>query len=945
MVLYSMEAYIFYILKLKREVGQRKLLSAGKSKEQKGDKMNQNINKKAGIIFILFTWLFAESVMHLDKKDKKSKDIEVPKYSAIAQRENRFFSFLPQERNQESSSCFFLREGEFLVDTTRVYSEDPGGQAEPSISKGNNLYLVVCWDNQFQGLGESIEAVRVTFSGVLIDSGGITIAEGIDGHSGFGTSLASEFDGNKFLVVWDDDDGSGYNIYGKRIDENGVVIDTVRIPISTSSGNQISPSISFNGTNYFIVWHDSRNSPTGVDIYGTRVDTLGNVLEPDGILIYDGTGNQITPSIAYGDMNYLVVWNDQNDIKGVRMTSQGVVLDTIQIASAPETERLPCVCFNQGIYFVVWQRGDDIYGARVRADGTILDPGGFPISTATNSQVSPDVFSDAENFFVCWSDTRSQISYPDIYGARVDTLGNVLDTDGILIFNRNYNKSGNVSISCYDTTYFVAWNFLDMYNLLNAMDIFATRVTTSGNVLDPQGIDLSYKCNTQSQPSIACAGNSYLTIWEDFRKNTQWDIYAMRVSSQGNLVDTTSFPVCNCNSYQLNPAICFNGTNYFATWMDYRNSFTYHIFGARISQDGTVIDPNGFFIDSDNKDLWYPSSAFGNENYLVVYDNSEDIWPSLPAEISGALVDTIGGVITTFQISSAPYNEFSADVAFDNSNFFVVWQQSDGSQFDIYGARVSEQGVLLDPGGILISSRPGHEGFPMVSFDGQNYLVVWTGEDGQSWNIYGARVRPDGAVLDPDGFVISDESFDEYLPDIGFLSSFGYYLVCWEDWRNGDADIYAAKINVDGVVEATFLFSQQLRDQLYPTLSNSVQNNKTLIVWSNYTPTPYGTERIWGKLYSETAVDEERSEIVLKSLNIYPTHFTSQTNFVLSIPCKIDYRLKFYDITGRLIDSFILKAGVSEFHWKTEVLCTGIYFLKIEVNNNEEKIYKLVKMK
>jgi hypothetical protein len=43
---------------------------------------------------------------------------------------------------------------------------------------------------------------------------------------------------------------------------------------------------------------------------------------------------------------------------------------------------------------------------------------------------------------------------------------------------------------------------------------------------------------------------------------------------------------------------------------------------------------------------------------------------------------------------------------------------------------------------------------PRVAFDGTNYLVAWEDERSGSQDIYGARVTRGGVVLDPAGFLI-----------------------------------------------------------------------------------------------------------------------------------------------------------------------------------------------
>ena len=73
---------------------------------------------------------------------------------------------------------------------------------------------------------------------------------------------------------------------------------------------------------------------------------------------------------------------------------------------------------------------------------------------------------------------------------------------------------------------------------------------------------------------------------------------------------------------------------------------------------------------------------------------------------------------------------------------------------DIYGARVRYTGTVRDPAGIAISiSAPNVQVRLSVAFP--RYLVAW--EDSRSGinDIYGARVRVAGIVLDPAGIAIS----------------------------------------------------------------------------------------------------------------------------------------------------------------------------------------------
>jgi hypothetical protein len=100
-------------------------------------------------------------------------------------------------------------------------------------------------------------------------------------------------------------------------------------------------------------------------------------------------------------------------------------------------------------------------------------------------------------------------------------------------------------------------------------------------------------------------------------------------------------------------------------------------------------------------------------------------------------------------------------VCFGGGSYFVSWfdTKHDPLASDIYGARVSPQGVVLDPGGLPIFVRPNTtESHQAVAFDGQNYITVCRAVVGSlTTPLYGARVTPDGTLLDTSGFVIDSD--------------------------------------------------------------------------------------------------------------------------------------------------------------------------------------------
>ena len=748
------------------------------------------------------------------------------------------------------------------------------------------------------------------------------------------------FDGTNYLVVWQDERNGPfeYDIYGTRVDQAGNVLDPAGIAISTTSSWQYFPSVAFDGTNYLVVWDDG-------DIYGARVNQAGNVLDPAGIAISTATNAQTCPSVAFDGTNCLVVWYDSRngfpDIYGARVNQAGNVLDPagIAISTAVNGQYEPSVAFDGTNCLVVW--GDhrsgwwydsDIYGARVDQSGNVLDPAGIAISTATNAQTCPSVAFDGTNYLVVWQDERNGQYEYDIYGTRVDQSGNILDPTGIAIAT-GANGQHFPSITFDGTNYLVVWH--DYNTSPPEYQIYGARVDQTGNVLDTTGIAISVVVYWQSYPSIAFDNTNYLIVWEDWR-NGSYDIYGTRVNQSGNVLDPAGIAISSAANSQLRPSITFDNTNYLIVWQDERNG-SWDIYGARVDQSGNVLDPAGIAISTAAGDQYAPSVAFDNTNYLVVWTDGD---------IYGARVNQAGNVLDTagITISSAANSQLRPSVAFDNTNYLVVWQDYRSSYPDLYGARVDQSGNVLDPAGIAISAVAGCQFSPSVAFDGTNYLVVWTDNRNGSFDIFCTRVDQSGNILDTAAIVISGAIDDQMVPSVAFDSI--NYLIVWRDYRSGsNYDIYGAKLNTAGVAIDSFVVSLQPGDQISPALAHGT-GDQLLIVYSGWTGEvggkTYNTMRIWGKLYPFTGIEEAAGFRIPTSefdLEVYPNPVHKKCNVKYILSQNSNVNISMFDIVGRLVKEIVSEnqhGGVYHKAIDMTDLSQGIYFIRLVVDYEGE---------
>ena len=630
-------------------------------------------------------------------------------------------------------------------------------------------------------------------------------------------------DGDNFLIVWEDRRNGVTNIYGARVNQYGEILDPTGIAISTGSFTMHYPSVAFDGTNYLVVWQDDRD---GWDIYGARVDQAGQVLDPDGIAISTATGYQWASAIAFDGANYLVVWQDDRngwDIYGARVDQTGQVLDPngIAISTSNNTQLEPAIACNGTYCLVVWEDrrnglDADIYGTRVNQAGQVLDPGGIAISTANNTQREPQIASNSTNYLIIWEDNPG-----NIYGARVDSSGILLDSLGIAISTGTYDE-GVPSVSFDGMNFLVAWE--DIRNGNN--DIYGTRVNQSGVVLDPNGIPISTAEFDQRYPVVAFGGTYYLVVWLHHLSTYYDNVYGARVHQSGTVLDPNGIIISTIANAQYACSNAFDGTNYLVVWQDDRSGRYFDIYGARITQQGSILDSIPISISIEAYDQKSPSVAYGDTNYFVVWIDRREGW----YEIYGARISQGGELLDTngIKISTSTDIQESPSVTFDGTNYLVVWED----HLDIYGARVSQTGTVIDTIAKPISTCAFYEKCPSVAFDGTNYLVIWEDMRNGYDDIYGARVTQTVEVLDSTGIAISTEGGYQQHPTASFGET-NFFVVWQDDDTYGHWNIYGARVSSAGMVLDTLGIPIATAEVSQSLPSVAFDGNDYVIAWQD----------------------------------------------------------------------------------------------------------------
>lgn len=453
----------------------------------------------------------------------------------------------------------------------------------------------------------------------------------------------------------------------------------------------------------------------------------------------------------------------------------------------------------------------------------------------------------------------------------------------------------------------------------------------------------------QYQPAVAFDGTNYLVVWLDAH------IWGARVTPTGVVLDTNQILISTTPStnYFQPLAVAFDGSNYLVVWVDIRDTANMDIYGARVTPTGVVLDPNGIRISSSPYREEQPSIAFDGTNYLVVWV----YWVNYGYEgyIYGARVTPAGVVLDPngIPISTAPVYRFHPSVAFDGTNYLVVWddaRNTGGHYCDIYGARVAQNGTVLDPGGILISGITSnyHDQFPSVSFGRTNYLVVWQSFRSGGINfLFSAVVSPNGTVIDTNHY---------YYEIIGTQPKITFTFPSYTVAYTHNNDIYGLHLDTVGNIMDTFHISNQDGLQFQPALACG-PNNQVLITYSGWTDSinhqSVNTQRIWGVISPELKISENNSSFLNSLFQAYPNPFVNRIDIRLTPSINNNLLtwtdLHIYDVDGRLIKTFALTPQTSYLTWsgvdeQGTPVAPGVYFMVLRAKNHILLTKNIIKM-
>jgi MYXO-CTERM domain-containing protein len=669
-----------------------------------------------------------------------------------------------------------------------------------------------------------------------------------------------------------DDDS---NIYGVRVSPSGAVLDPAPFPISGSDTNESMPAIAFDGANHVVTWIDRYDNV--FELHGARVTPGGAVLDPAGILL---APNAHAPAIAFDGTSSVVAYFDEG-VRVVRLSPAGAVLDPAGIAVSPGWTgygaSAPAIAFDGVNTTVAWPIGDGVnnyslYAARVTPQGDVLDPAGILVASEMDDFLYIDDVTagfDGTNTLIAWNykTYSDEVFVPhSLVGARFSPDGVALDPSGIL-FTQFSGSSAAVAFG--DGNALVAWTEAN-----DGANIAAARVSSQGAVLDSPGIAVSKSANEQMSPAVTFDGANYLVVWADRRSygdNLGYDdIYGVRVTPAGVVLDPAGIVIGAGQQWQVSPQAVFDGTNTLVVWQDYldvpsKGELHARVRGARVTPEGLVLDPTPIQLPLQPAHIEPLGAASDGTNVLVAGMNGSGI----EAVLVGKDGTTSGAILVS-------QSGFNSAVAFGGSSYLVVWDDSGA----VRGARLSQDGVSLDPGGFPVSPAGAVASDPAVGFDGVNHFVVWEGRDDPSSgpiNVYGARVNQAGVRLDPQGILLGENTNEipitnapcdltvtQTCPAVGTSPAVTFngqrWIVAWRARATPDlassTDLHGVEVDSQGEIVSRFTISAEPEIEGPPALGSS-GDQQALVAYARLrAETPFNAWRVQARLIGLDVCDD-----------------------------------------------------------------------------------------
>ncbi len=548
--------------------------------------------------------------------------------------------------------------------------------------------------------------------------------------------------------------------------------------VALSSASAAQPAMVWNGAGFGVAWQDTRHPND--EIYFARLDSAGNPIGPE-IRITD-TGDpgheSKDPTLAWSGTEYGLAWSDRRDgnleIYFRRIDSAGqLVGGETRVTNAANDSDYPSLAWSGTEWGVVWKdlrNGTfDLYFARIDAAGTKIGAD-VPVTTGSTSDALPALIRAGSDYGLAWvggpgGDNRIRFVRLDSAGARIGTETAVSDSTVS-------SRSSGVSLAWTGSGYGIAWD---------SQGTYFSRLDAAG--VEP-GADVLIAASGAGRPSPAWTGAEYGLAWPDGRHGST-EIYFARIDAAGSPVGA-ELRLAEELPGGTYPAAAWTGTGFHVVFEQGAV-----VYGSRVrccdDADGDGYSECGG--DSNDAD---PAVNPDADEVCDGQDNNSD---GMVDEGCASPCDTLEKLTGDLRITFRPdIDATTGDLVWNGAGYGIVWNESAGNRKRIYFALLDAAG---DPIGadVLIADEQDDYDPPTIVWTGAEYGLAWSADRGEGPGIWFTRLDPWGAPIGSE-FRVNPGGGPAFEPAMVWTGS--YFGLVWEENRDGDFDIFFARIDASG---------------------------------------------------------------------------------------------------------------------------------------------------
>ncbi|HAB53531.1 MAG: hypothetical protein A3K31_06260 [Ignavibacteria bacterium RIFOXYA12_FULL_35_25] len=215
-----------------------------------------------------------------------------------------------------------------------------------------------------------------------------------------------------------------------------------------------------------------------------------------------------------------------------------------------------------------------------------------------------------------------------------------------------------------------------------------------------------------------------------------------------------------------------------------------------------------FLVNEDttiaNIEHKYPSIAMdGTGNFVIAWmdyrSGNNDIYFQRYSSNG-----TVLGVNTKVNDDAGTAGQAYPSIAMDGiGNFVIAWIDARNSSDDIYYQRYNSIGIAQ---GVNAKANDdagtAYQEYPSITMDGSgNFIIAWEDFRNGNWNIYYQRYNSIGITQGVNVKANDDlGTTSQYAPSIA-LDGIGNFVIAWHDYRNNNYDIYYQRYNSIGIAQ------------------------------------------------------------------------------------------------------------------------------------------------